>query len=122
MSVGAMQLARHSRAPILPVTTPGRPILCGNPHQARDCLPEGPGTDPHRRIHSAIGNHASASQVNQQPSQIQLRTPNPQPVLAIAVVRQHLVHLVPERIGVIAMMQMAQFMDHDVVDDGQRRH
>lgn len=45
-----------------------------------------------------------------------------QPRLPLLPVRQHLVHLVPEGVGVVAVVGVAEFVDGDVVDDGGRGH
>src|SRR3546814_1292719 len=53
---------------------------------------------------------------------IQAGTVDPQPFLALPVFRQHLVHFIPEGVGMVLAMEVAQLVDHDVVDDRQRRH
>ncbi|WP_245654628.1 hypothetical protein [Nitrosomonas mobilis] len=42
--------------------------------------------------------------------------------LSFAPIRQHLVDFIPERITVVAVMEMAEFVHHDVVDDAWRSH
>lgn len=49
-------------------------------------------------------------------------TSNPASFLSLTIIRQHLVHLVPEVLGVIAVMNIPALVDDDVVDDGLRRH
>src|SRR3546814_1845299 len=53
---------------------------------------------------------------------IQAGPVDPQPFLALPVFRQHLVHFIPEGVGMVLAMEVAQLVDHDVVDDRQRRH
>jgi hypothetical protein len=40
-----------------------------------------------------------------------------QPLLALTVLRHHLVHFVPECVGVIGVMQVTELVNGDVVDD-----
>jgi hypothetical protein len=50
-------------------------------------------------------------------------TSNPAPFLRslpLPEVRQHLVDLVPENVGVVGLVKMAELMSHDVIDDGLR--
>ena len=42
--------------------------------------------------------------------------------LPLPEVRQHLVDLVLESVGVVGLVKMAEFMSHDVIDDGLRGH
>src|SRR5688572_24695040 len=55
-------------------------------------------------------------------SNMQPSTESPEPFLALGVVRENLVDLIPERAGVVAVMEMTQLVDDDVIDDGWRRH
>lgn len=48
---------------------------------------------------------------------IQPRPVHPQPLLALRILRDDFIDLVPECIGVVEMMKMAEFVDNDVVDD-----
>ena len=45
-----------------------------------------------------------------------------QPHFALSEIRHHLVHLIPEGVSMVALPQMAQLMDHHVVNDLGRRH
>ncbi len=54
--------------------------------------------------------------------QIHGRTILLQPFLSLMVVRHHLVHLVPERLGVVHAVNVTEFVHHDVVDDRWRSH
>jgi len=53
-------------------------------------------------------------------SYVQPRPMLAQPFFPLAVVRHHLVDLVPERVGVVAVTEVAEFVGDDVVDDGLR--
>ena len=55
-------------------------------------------------------------------SHIQPRSILPQPLLPLAVVGHHLVDFVPEGVGVVAVVEVAELVDDDVVDDGERGH
>src|SRR5260370_31556887 len=46
----------------------------------------------------------------------------PQPFLALSVVRHDLVNLVPESFRVIEVVEVAQLVDNDVVDDSRGSH
>ena len=46
----------------------------------------------------------------------------PQPFLPLAKVRQYLVDFVPEGVGVVGLVEMAEFVNHDVIDDRRRGH
>ena len=53
---------------------------------------------------------------------IQSRTVGSQPFLSLAMGGHYLVHLIPESIGVVEVVEVAKLMHHDVVDDGLRGH
>ena len=50
-------------------------------------------------------------------SQIHPRAVYSKPFFAVAVIGQHFVNLIPERLRVVHVSQVCQLMHHDVVDD-----
>jgi hypothetical protein len=49
--------------------------------------------------------------------QVETGAMNSQPLLALSIFRQHFVDLIPERLGMVLMVEVAKFMNNDVVDD-----
>ena len=55
-------------------------------------------------------------------SYVQPRAIFPEPLFPLVEVGHHLVDFVPEGVCVISVMDVAQLVDHDVVDDGLGGH
>lgn len=53
-------------------------------------------------------------------SYVQPRTVLTEPLLSLSILGHHFVDLVPERVGVVPMMEVAKLMHDNVVDDGLR--
>lgn len=47
---------------------------------------------------------------------------HPQPFLSFAIIGNNLIHLIPKSIGMVQVMEMAELVHHNVVDDCLRCH